>query len=156
MAFTDRALLKQQQAGALGTTGAAAPITEVGKVHEETFVFANVAGSPLAEVAIAMTKAGVVKSIKATPAAALATHAANYVTGTVAIRDGAGGSASTVGAFTTNSTGGAALVQFVPTAVTVTQANAVFAAGNVITYALVDAGTTTEVAVFVSVTVEYI
>lgn len=156
MAFTDRALLKQQQAGMLGGTTASAPITEIGKVHEETFVFANVAGSPLAEVGIAMTKAGVIKSIRATPAANLATAASNYVTGTVAIRDGAGGAASTVGSFTTNSSGGAALTAFTPTTVTVTQANAVFAAGNVITYALVDNATTTEVAVFVSVTVEYI
>lgn len=156
MAFTDRALLKQQQAGMLGGTAASAPITTVGKVHEETFVFSNVAGSPLAEVGIAMTKAGVIKSIQATPAANLATAASNYVTGTVAVRDGAGGGATTVGSFTTNSSGGAALTAFVPTTVTVTQSAAVFAAGNVITYALVDNATTTEVAVFVSVTVEYI
>ena len=156
MAFTDRELFKQQQAGALGTTGATAPITAIGKVHEETFTFINAAGSPLAEVAIAMTKPGIVKAIRATPGSTLAVDATNYVTGTVAVRDGAGGSATTVGTFTTNSSGGAALTAFTPTTVTVTQSAAVFAAGNVITYKLVDAATTTEPAVSVAVTVEYI
>lgn len=155
-AFTDRELLKQQQAGALGTTGAAAPITTIGKVHEEDFQFLNVAGSPLAEIGYIMNKKCRVKSVKALPAGALATHAANYITGTVAKRDGAGGGATTIASFTTNSTGGAALAAFVATSCSIVDGTAEIAAGGVLTYALVDAAATTEPAVAVTVTVEYV
>lgn len=151
-----RTLIKQQQAGALAGTAATDPIGTVGTVHEETFVFSNVAGSPLAEVGITMVKACKVKSIRALPATTLATHAANYVTGTVAKRDGAGGGATTIGSFTTNSSGGAALTQFVPTTVTLTATAVDIAAGQVLTYALVDNAATTEPQVNVSVTVEYV
>jgi hypothetical protein len=153
---TDREYLKNQQAGALITSGATSPIAEVGLAHEETFVFSNVAGSPLAEVGIYMRKKARVKNVTAMPAASLATHAANYITGTVAQRDGAGGSATAIASFTTNSTGGAALTAFTATACSIVAGTADLAAGSVLTYALVDAATTTEVAVFVSVTVEYV
>jgi hypothetical protein len=153
---TDRAYLKQAQAGHIGSIGASDPIGAVNQAHEETFLFSNVSGSPLAEVGIVMQKACIVKSIQALPAADLATHAANYITGTVAKRDGAGGAASTIGSFTTNSSGGAALADFEPTTVSVDAAYRTFAAGNVLTYKLVDAATTTEPQVTVSVTVEYV
>lgn len=153
---TDRQYLKEQQAGALGTTGASAAITEIGKVHEEDFVFLNVAGSPLAEIGYVMNKACRVKSVKALPAASLSTAASNYVTGTVAKRDGAGGGATTIASFTTNSSGGAALTAFVPTSCSIVAGTAEIAAGGVLTYALVDNATTTEVAVAVTVTVEWI
>lgn len=157
MPDTDRTKIKDQQKGYFKTAaGISTPAAEVDKLHEETFVFSNVAGSPLAEVGIQMRKKCRVKAISAMPAANLATAAANYVTGTVAQRDGAGGSATAIGAFTTNSSGGAALVAFVSTPVTITAAAAEIAAGAVLTYALVDNATTTEVAVFVAVTVEYI
>lgn len=153
---TDREYLKMQQAGQLATSGATDPIGEVGKAHEQTFVFSNVAGSPLAEVGIYMPKKCRVKSVIALPAADLATAASNYVTGTVAKRDGAGGSATTIASYTTNSSGGAALAAFVPTTCSIVAGTAEIAAGGVLTYKLVDNATTTEVAVFVSVTVEYV
>jgi hypothetical protein len=153
---SDRAIFKAQEAGRAATSGATDPIGITGTVHEETFVFSNVAGSPLAEVGITMVKACKVKSVRALPAATLATAAANYVTGTVAKRDGAGGAATTIASFTTNSSGGAQLTAFTPTTCAVTASAAEIAAGGVLTYALVDNATTTEVAVFVSVTVEYI
>lgn len=158
MSTTDREYLKRAQAGHIGSTGASAPRTAVEEAHEETFVFSNAAGSPLAEVGITMVKACRVKSIRALPGGSLSTAASNYVTGTVAKRDGAGGSATTIGSFTTNSSGGAALTAFTPTTVSVsgTAGVADIAAGQVLTYALVDAGTTTEPAIYVSVTVEYI
>ena len=157
MPDTDRKKIKDQQKGVyLTAAGIAASADEVAKLHEETFVFSNVAGSPLAEVGIAMVKKCKVKSIKAMPAATLGTAAANYVTGTVAKRDGAGGGATTIGSFTTNSSGGAALTAFVATTPTLVAGTEEIAAGGVLTYALVDNATTTEVAVFVSVTVEYI
>jgi hypothetical protein len=101
MTTTDREYLKRAQAGHIGSTGATNPIGAVAEAHEETFVFSNVAGSPLAEVGITMVKKCKVKSIRALPAANLATAASNYVTGTVAQRDGAGGNATTIGSFTT-------------------------------------------------------
>lgn len=159
---TDRQIIKKVQKGIYKTakddTAIATPGPSVDELHEETFVFLNVAGSPLAEIGYRMRKKCKVKSIDAMPAANLATAAANYVTGTVAKRDGAGGGATTIGSFTTNSTGGAALTAFVNTSVAVSTTAGVadIPAGGVLTYALVDNATTTEVAVAVSVTVEYV
>ncbi len=153
---TDREFLKYQQAGALSTTGAVDAKGEVGKAHEEVFQFLNVAGSPLAEIGYHISKKARVKSVVAMPAANLATAAANYVTGTVAKRDGAGGGATTIASFTTNSSGGAALVAFVATNCALVAGTLELPAGSVLTYALVDNATTTEVAVAVNVTVEYI
>lgn len=153
---TDREYLKAQQAGVLTASGASDAIAAVGQAHEEDFIFLNVAGAPLAEIGYIMRKKCKVKAVKAVPAAALATHAANYVTGTVAKRDGAGGSATTIASFTTNSTGGAALAAFVATDCPIVAGTASIAAGGMLTYALVDAATTTEVAVAVTVTVEYV
>lgn len=154
---TDREIIKNQQKGEYRTAGSISdPNAAVAALHEETFVFSNAAGSPLAEVGVYMAKKCRVKRIDALPGSTLATDATNYITGTVAQRDGAGGSASTIGSFTTNSTGGAALTAFRGTSVSVTAANAEIAAGAVLTYKLVDAATTTEPAVSVAVTVEYI
>lgn len=154
---TDREIIKKQQKGIHRTNESISdPNAAVAQLHEETFVFSNVAGSPLAEVGITMAKKCKVKSVKALPAATLATAAANYVTGTVAKRDGAGGGATTIASFTTNSSGGAALTAFTPTACSIVAGTEEILAGGVLTYALVDNATTTEVAVFVSVTVEYI
>lgn len=154
---TDREIIKNQQKATFRTAAnIATPAASVAQLHEETFVFSNVAGSPLAEVGITMAKKCRVKSIKALAGSTLAAHAANYVTGTVYKRDGAGGSATSIGAFTTNSSGGATLTAFVPTNVTLTASAVEIAAGGVLTYALVDAATTTEPAIAVSVTVEYV
>lgn len=153
---TDREYLKYQQAGALSTSGATDPIGEVGHAHEEVFTFINVAGSPLAEVGYVMSKKCRVKSVKALPAANLAAAAANFVTGTVAKRDGAGGSATTIASFNTEDGVGAALVAFVATDCPIVDGTGEIAAGGVLTYKLVDAATTTEVAVGVTVTVEYV
>lgn len=152
---TDREELKTRQKGQAAAFGLTDVEGAVNQLHEETFVFANDAGSPLAEVGITMLRKCKVKAIRALPAANLATHATNYITGTVAKRDGAGGSATTIGTFSTNSTGGAALTAFQPTTVSLTAANVDIEAGGVLTYKLVDAATTTEPAIHVSVTVEY-
>jgi hypothetical protein len=154
---TDREIIKSQQQGVYRTAAEiSTPAASVAELHEETFVFTNAAGSPLAEVGITMVKKCKVKSIRALPGGNLATAGANYITGTVAKRDGAGGSATTIGSFTTNSSGGAALTAFTPTTVSIVAGTNEIAAGGVLTYALVDAATTTEPAIAVSVTVEYI
>jgi hypothetical protein len=154
---TDRELLKAQQIGQFTTSGATDPAATVKKAHEETFRVVNVAGSPLAEVVVlAVVKACRVKSIRATAGSTLAVDPTNFVTGTVAKRDGAGGSATTIGTFKTETTGGAALTALVPTTVTPVAAAVDLAVGEVLTYKLVDAATTTEPAVSVEITVEYI
>lgn len=153
---TDRDILKLQQVGSLQTSGAVSPRSAVSEAHESTFVFSNAAGSPLAEVGITMPKACRVKSIRALSGATLATAAANYVTGTVAKRDALGANLTTIGSFTTNSTGGAALTAFVPTTAALVAGTIDIAAGAVLTFALVDNATTTEPAINVSVTVEWI
>ncbi len=155
---TDRDIIKQRQIGQAATYGLAETVqgTTVSQMHEETFIFSNVAGSPIAENGYYMRKACRVKQVIAMPSANLATAAANYVTGTVAKRDAAGANLTTIASFTTNSSGGAALTAFVATNCPVVAAAADIAAGATLTYALVDNATTTEVAVCVSVTVEYI
>lgn len=152
MADTDREILKKQQAAALGTTGAVAPITEVGYAHTRCYTFECAAGATYAEAAQVMLRRGKVVAIRVTPISTLPTDGTNYITGTVAYRDGAGGNATTIGTFTTNSSGGAALTQFVPTTVSMTPVQ--LAAGNVITFKTVDAATTTEPGMIVQVFVE--
>lgn len=154
---TDREILKKQQLGALVTApGISSPTTAIAEAHEATFTFINPAGSPLAEVGYTMVKKCRVKSIRALAGGTLSADGTNYVTGTIAQRDGAGGSATTIGTFTTNSSGGAALTAFQPTTVAVTATAAEIAAGAVLTYKLVDAASTTEPAIAVTVTVEYV
>jgi hypothetical protein len=152
MADTDREILKKQQAAALGTTGATSPITEVGYAHTRCYTFECAAGAPYAEAAQVMLRRGKVVAVRVTPITTLAVHAANYITGTVAYRDGAGGNATTIGTFTTNSSGGAELTQFTPTTVSMTPVQ--LSAGNVITFKTVDAATTTEPGMIVQVYVE--
>jgi hypothetical protein len=139
---TDREILKQQQAGALGTTGAVSPIAEVGYAHTRCYTFDTFAAAAFAEAAKVLLRKGKVVAIRVVPYGTLAVDATDYITGTIAYRDGAGGSATTIGTFTTNSTGGAALTAFVPTTVSMTPV--VLAAGSVLTFKTVDAGTTTE------------
>jgi hypothetical protein len=153
---TDREILKNQQIGSLATTAVTDARTAVAQAHESTYTFLNVAGSPLAEIGYYIPKKCRVKSVKALPAASLSTAASNYVTGTVAKRDGAGGGATTIASFNTASSGGAALTAFVATDCAIVAGTSELAAGSVLTYALVDNATTTEVAVAVSVTVEWI
>lgn len=142
MADTDREILKKQQAAALGTTGATSPITEVGYAHTVCYSFDTFAAAAFAEAAKVLLRRGKVVAVRVVPYGTLSTDATNYITGTIAYRDGAGGSATTIGTFTTNSSGGAALTAFVPTTVSLTPV--MLAAGSVITFKTVDAGATTE------------
>lgn len=58
-AFTDRELLKQQQAGALGTTGAATPLTEIKYVHSNVFVFDKASADGMASTTTSETYTGI-------------------------------------------------------------------------------------------------
>jgi hypothetical protein len=157
----DRQKIKDNQKGVYGVingvSSAAGAQAAVEQMHEETFVFQAPAGSPFAEAGIAVLKACKVKSIRVTAGTTLAADATNNITATVAKRDGAGGSATTIGAVTTNVAGGA-LTAFVPKTADVssTAGVALLAAGNVLTFKTADNGTTTEPALTCSVTVEYV
>jgi hypothetical protein len=153
---TDREIIKKQQLGVYKTAeGIADPQTAVGKLHEETFTFITFAAAPYAEQGIAMVKKCRVKSIRVTSATTLAADATNNITATVAKRDGAGGSATVIGAVTTDVAGGA-LTAFTPKTVSVTASAEEIAAGGVLTFKTVDNGTTTEPLLSCSITVEYI
>lgn len=158
MSFTDRSALKNFLKGLLKVAGLTSAFDAVDAQHEETFVWVCPAGSPFTEQAIAMTKACKVKAIRITAGTTLAVDETNYITGTVAKRDGAGGSATTIGTRATNAAGGGALTAMTPaTATVITAASAnVLAAGNVLTFKTADAGTTTEPLLTCAVTVEYI
>lgn len=152
---TDREILKLQQIGSLVTTAATDARAAVGQANEETFTFITFAAAPYVEQGITMVKKCKVKSIRLTSATTLAADATNNITATVAQRDGAGGSATSIGAATTDVAGGA-LTAFTPKTVSVTASAAEIAAGAVLTFKTADNGTTTEPLLSCSVTVEYI
>lgn len=156
---TDRALLKQAQSGHIGSIGAVDPIGEVGKAHQETFVFELDADATLAERGFRVDKAFRLKSVYFTPTTALAANGTNYITLECKKRDGAGG-AAVVAATTNTNTAGAnvSLAAFVPAALTLsaTDANLSFAVGNVLSVISTEtAAPTTPLGTF-SVTVEYV
>jgi hypothetical protein len=161
---TDRSIIKNTQRGtfrsAATSTAIVDPIGAVGELHEETFTFITFAAAPYVEQGIVMRKACRVKHAYLTSATTLSADATNNITATVAKRDGAGGSATTIGTSTTDVAGGA-LTAFTPKLVTIASSAAAeaartFAAGNVLTFKTADNGTTTEPLLSCSVTVEYI
>lgn len=153
---TDRAILKNQQVGALTTAPSiVAPKTAIAEAHESTFTFITFAAAPYVEQGIAMTKPCRVKAIRLCSATTLAADATNNITATVAKRDGAGGSATTIGTSVTDVAGGA-LTAFTPKTVTLVDAAVELAAGNVLTFKTADNGTTTEPLLSCAITVEWI
>lgn len=157
MSYTDRELLKQQERGQLGTTGATTPYAEISRVHEELITFEVPADATVVETGVYIAKACKVKSIEFLPNAALAAHASNYVTQLVQKRDGAGGAAVTVGTLDTNTAGGnQSLAAFQKTSFVLTNANINVAAGNVLTFKSTETGTPVTPIGKVSLTVEYV
>ena len=151
---TDREYLKQQQAGALGTTGATDPVGTVGKAHSFRVTFDVASDANFAERGLRVDVKCRVKSAHFVPASALATDATNFVTQTVSKRDGAGGSATTIATAKTETTGGAAMAAFVPFALTVTESASVLDAGQVLTFKHVESGTPTSPVGFCVVVLE--
>jgi hypothetical protein len=154
---TDRAYLKQAQAGHFASSGAADPVAEVSLAHEETFLFTTFAAAPYVEQGFHIKKACRVKSVVLVAATTLAADATNYITATVAKRDGAGGAATTIGTRATDVAGGA-LTAFTPATMTLVTTAGVtsLAVGNVLTFKTADAAATTEPLITVSITVEYV
>lgn len=68
----------------------------------------------------------------------IAAHASNTATLTVSKRDGAGGSATPIAAYTSNTAGGD-VTQWVPKALTVTEADSVVPAGGILTFKIAKA-----------------
>lgn len=154
---TDRDKVKSQQIGTYVTAaGIVSSETAIRELHQETFTFITFAAATYVEQGITMVKKCKVKSIRIVAATTLAADATNNITCTVAKRDGAGGSATTIGTVTTDVAGGA-LTAFTPkvVALVTTQGVVDIAAGQVLTFKTVDNGTTTEPLFSVTVTVEY-
>lgn len=154
---TDRAYLKQAQAGHIGSMGTTDPVGTVALAHEETFLFTTFAAAPYVEQGFYVKKACRVKAVHLVAATTLAAHAANNITATVSKRDGAGGAATVIGSRVTDVAGGD-LTAFTPAAVTLVTTAGVtdLAVGNVVTFKTADNGTTTEPLITVSITVEYV
>ena len=152
---TDRELAKRKKAGEYATLGMADPLDQAGKQDEESFVLFGIADASFAELPLHMRKKGKVKACVITSATTLATHGTDYITTTLAKRDGAGGGATTIATHTTNSSGGSALTAMTPRAATVTASAVEFDADNVLTLKIVESGTPTTPVVSVVITVEY-
>lgn len=161
MAESDRKLIKNYQRGQVKViTGIVDPLGEVGRCHQETFLFPiATASTDEPERGIVCTKAFRVKSSIFTPSALLAANGSAYVTYSVQKRDGAGGAAVSVAATDTNTAGAnVSLAAFTPVTATptTTDANLVFAVGNVLTFKSVKTSTPTSPIGVMAVTVEYI
>jgi len=142
---TDRELLKSAQVGALVSAGLSDPELAVKQMHRKEYVFFLTddgdAGTPNPEMAIPMPVACRVVSCKVTAPIAVTGHATTNAVFTVAKRTGAG-SATTISTFTTTLSAPAnSLAAFVPAAMTVTAADAVLAASDVLTCKLTKGST---------------
>jgi len=101
---------------------------------------AATAGTAVTEtVIVQVQRAGIAKAVRIATPIAVTAHDTNYATFTVAKRTGSG-SASTIASQTTKITGGSGNVTaFVPVTLTLTDANVVLAAGDVLTIAIAKA-----------------
>lgn len=144
MSYTDRELLKQQEAGAFCTTGATDPIGEVNKFHRRTRSITLVSTANAA-TAVAETVGFIVPrkskladntAIKLLVATTnVATSNSNYDSIIVYKRDSAGANQVRLGTWNTHGGAQGTLTFNVPATVPcVTNAQAIIAAGSIITY----------------------
>jgi hypothetical protein len=141
MSYTDRELLKQQQAGALQGTTASAAVDEVGHAHSAYFTWEVTADAAVAERGFIVPRKARIKEAKFCPSSSLAADGTNYVTQLIQVRDGAGGAAATAGTLDTNSAGGnVSLTAFEAGTFTLTNANLDCAAGSVVTFKSTETG----------------
>lgn len=157
---TDRTLLKQAQAGYIGSTGTSAKAQDVINVaHQTTFTWQSATTVALAETGIRMPFAGRVISAYITPGATLAVDETNYMTWTVSKRAVADpSSAVSLATRASNAAGGGTVTAYTPAVFTLTAtvANLSFGAGDVLTFKSVDANATTDPGYGMSVLVEWV
>lgn len=141
---SDRTMLKQAQAGMVGSSGFAADplLGAVAQAHTKYYQFlvsdAATAGTAVTETAIAMPVAGKVVSVAMTAPIAVTANNTNFATVAIAKRTAAG-SATAIASQTTAITGSGNLAAFVPykfLAAAFTAANQALAADDVLTLAI--------------------
>lgn len=151
MALSDREFLKQAQAGQIGSMPLAGdPNVPVRNAHTKYYQFlvsdAATAGTAVTETAMKIPVQGKVIGVSVTAPIAVTANDTNYATVTVAKRT-AGGSASTIAAKntkTSGSSGSGSLTAFAPydfPAAAFTAANIQLAAGDALTLAIAKTGT---------------
>lgn len=136
MAYTDRELLKQQQAGALGTTAASDPIAEVGSAHTKSINFLKL-GTENAATNVAELFVGVVnrKSRVKTVKYVTATNTAADTTDYVVVKVFKGTSATLLASWNSHSSAQGAIVEKTASSFSVvSNADAIIAAGTPISY----------------------
>lgn len=152
MAYTDRQLLKMQQAGALGTTGASTPIAEIGRAHSFPHsvpksgtenAATNVAETPLCTVNFkGFVGTGGVGTIKFMTNATATQDTSNYAVITVLKRT-AGGAAVTVASWNTHNSAQGTITAWTPATLVAATANsgadATIAAGDALSYTITKA-----------------
>jgi hypothetical protein len=146
---TDRALLKQQQTAALGTTLAAASFATVDLLHADPLVFDKAAADALASTTTAETGTGIyvpaaarILSVTFVPTSGGVTaDNTNFATVTVSTRDSAGATLATVATLTTTITSSGNLTQYAGKALVLTAANQLVSAGSTVTFSIAKSGT---------------
>jgi hypothetical protein len=151
---TDRASLKMQQAGALGSfasggTAVSDAVGTVGQAHSDIFVFDKAAADAMASTTTAETYTGInlpyagkVKAITFVPTSGgLTADASNYATVTVSRRDSAAANKTTLGTITTTVASSGNLTQGVGEDAVLTSANVDFAADSTVTFEIAKTGT---------------
>jgi hypothetical protein len=162
MALTDREIIKERavgQAQSMGLSSATAPKATIAAIHQYEITWDIGADATIAEIAQRIGRPSKFIAAYFTPATGLAVSGSAYVTALLQKRDGAGGAASTVATWDTNSAGGnQAMVAFVPLlgVATTTPADLVYAAGNLLTFKSTETSTPATPIGKVTVTLEYI
>lgn len=148
MAYTDRELLKQQEAGALATSGAADPIGTVAFSHTDSFAFSKASDDGMASTATTETRTGIyvprkarLKNIWYVPTTGgITADNTNFATVTVSSRDAAGANLTTVATLTTTITSSGNLTQDVGAALVLATSAVIIAAGSTLTYSIAKSG----------------
>lgn len=149
MAYTDRELIKQQEAGQAATSGASDPIGEVAKVHSYWVAFSKSADDAMASTTTSETYTGVLVPVKSrlksvkyvATTGGITANATTYATITVNKRDSAAANKLAVASFATDTVTTDDVTQGVPKEFDLTTANIIIAAGSTITYEIAKAST---------------
>ncbi len=147
---TDREIMKQQEAGALGTAGAASAINEVAKAHSMWLSFAKASDDAMASTTTAETYTGVFVPVKSrlrgvtyiATTGGITANATTFATITISKRNSAGASKTTIAVFATDTVTTDDVAQGVPKAFYAADlSNVIIDAGSNITFEIAKAST---------------
>lgn len=147
MPYTDRELIKQQEAGQAATSGASDPIGEVAKVHTYYVSFSKSADDAMASTTTSETYTGVIVPVKSllksvkyvATTGGITANATNYATITVSKRDSAAANKTTVASFATDTVTTDDVTQGAPKAFDLSTSNVVITAGSTLTFEIAKA-----------------